>query len=312
MNTAKSLSFVNSIEFLIRIESGPDAGKVYRIFPPKIEIGRDPSLQIVVTDPKSSRNQCSILIKDDVILKDDSSKRTTLLNGQSISEHPLKPGDIISFGETKLQFLAKSIEKKKAPPKLSGNIEQDSLQLEKKSSRKKFHILIGILVLLGATLFFMDEPVKVVEEKLATRADLDKQIEESQEKQDAVKDLAKTKRKLKKRRYLFSVEQHFIKGRRDLQTGHYGRALDSFGTTISSDNNHQVAQQYSRIAKKKRMDLIDTHIRDGVKYKEKVMYDRCVAELEKAMVLINNKKTQKYRVAKTQLEECQVLKSGGF
>ena len=308
MSAAKSLNLLNSIEFLMRIESGPDAGKVYRIFPPKIDIGRDPSLQIVVTDPKASRNQCSILIKDDIILKDQSSKGTTLVNGNHFSEVSLKPGDIISFGETKIQFLAKSVEKKTVKPQIPGSSQNG----EKKTSKKMFHMFLGILVLLGVGLFLMEDPVQTIEEQLVTRSDLDKQIDESKQKQDEMKDIAKTKRKLNKRRYLFSVERHFISGRRDLQTGHYGRALDSFGTTMATDNNHSQAKQYSRIAKKKRTDLIDTHMRDGVKYKQKVMYDRCISELEKAMVLINNKKTQKYRIAKTQLEECRVLKSGGF
>lgn len=312
MSAAKSLNLLKSIEFLMRIESGPDAGKVYRIFPPKIEIGRDPSLQIVVTDPKASRHQCSIIIKDDVVLKDKSSKGTTFVNGNSFSEINLKPGDIISFGNTKIQFMAKSITKNTAAPKLSGAPANGIQNSEKQSSKKVFNIILGILVLLGASLFIIEDPVQKIEEQLVTRAELDQQIEDSKERQNEIKEVAKSKRKLKKRRYLFSVEKHFISGRRDLQTGHFGRAVDSFGTTMATDNNHSRAQQYSRIAKKKKTDLIDTHMRDGVQYKKKVMYDRCIAELEKAMVLINNKKTQKYRIAKTQLEECRVLKTGGF
>lgn len=309
MSTAKSLSIQNSIEFLIRIEKGPGAGKVYRIFPPKVTIGRDASSQIVTTDPKASRNQCSILIKDDVILKDNSSKGTTLINGQSFKEQALKPGDVISFGDTKIQFMVKPAEKNKSNPQLAGIATPGT---NKKNTKPGIRILFGVIILLAAGLFFTEDPVKTVEEQLATRAELDKQIEASQQKQTEIKDIAKSKRKLKKKRYLFSVDQHFIAGFRDLQNGQFGRAIDSFGTVLASDSSHQKAQQYSRIAKKKRMDLIDTHMSDGIKYKQKIMYDRCIAEFEKAKVLINNKKTQKYRIAKTQLEECRVLKSGGF
>ena len=119
MSAAKSLSLLSSIEFLIRIEKGPDKGKVYRIHPPKIEIGRDPATQIVVTDPKASRKQCSIIIKDDVLLVDESSRGTTLVNGQNFSKHKLMPGDLISFGDTEFQFMAKSVNKA-APQQLKG------------------------------------------------------------------------------------------------------------------------------------------------------------------------------------------------
>lgn len=312
MNVAKSLSLLNSIEFLIRIEKGPDAGKTFRIYPPKIEIGRDPSLQIVITDPKASRKQCSIIIKDDVLIKDESSRQTTLVNGQKFKEHLLKPGDIISFGETQIKFLARSLAPKpKAAASIAGQVAKNPISVEKQQARKRFHLFLGIIFILVVGLFFMEETVPIAEEQLVTKDQLVKQVEDSETRQTDFKETFKERNKSEEKRYLFSVENHFIKGFRDLQTGNYSRAIHSFGTTLASDRNHQRALQYSKIAKKKRMDLIDTLMRDGIKYKEKVMYKRCMAEFRKAIVLINNKNDQKHKIAQTQREECRLLRSGG-
>ena len=312
MTAAKSLSLLNSIEFLLKIEKGPDKGKVYRIHPPKIEVGRDPATQIVVTDPKASRKQCSIIIKDDVLLVDESSRGTTLVNGQSFSQHKLMPGDIITFGDTEMQFMAKSANKP-AKPQLKGAPSKPTVSPEKQESRKKFLMFVAVIVVLIAALFAMEETIIKKEKQLVTSDQLEQQIEDSEKRQAEYREnKMKSLGKREKRRQLLSVEQHFVKGFRDLQTGRYGNALDSFDTTIATDSNHQRAKQYAQIARKKQADLIDTHMRDGVKYKNKKMYKRCIGELEKAIVLINNKKDRKFRIAKTQLDECRLLKSGGF
>ena len=83
-------------------------------------------------------------------------------------------------------------------------------------------------------------------------------------------------------------------------------------TIISAPGFAFSAQQYSKTARKKRADVIDTHLQDGQKYKAKLMYKRCAAEFEKALVLINNENSKKYELAKTQLEECRLLKTGGY
>ena len=48
-------------KFTISVRSGPDAGAVYQLLPPRVTIGRDPSSNnVVVNDPKVSRNAAII------------------------------------------------------------------------------------------------------------------------------------------------------------------------------------------------------------------------------------------------------------
>ena len=163
------------------------------------------------------------------------------------------------------------------------------------------------------TVVLLEEPAKAPpEEKLATTEDLKKQIEESEERMSLIRDNRAEQRKLNNKDYLYNVENHFIAGFRDYQNGQYGRAVDSFGTTIGVDQSHVRAQLYRKTAMKKKADLIDTHLRDGQKYKEKMMYNRCEAEFDKALVFINKKDSKRYELAKSQRDECRLLKSGGY
>ncbi len=168
---------------------------------------------------------------------------------------------------------------------------------------------MGLVVVL--LLFFEDDPVGAQQEELVTQETLNKQIEESRERSSKLRESYKEKKKFSRKKYLYSVESHFISGFRDFQNGRYNRALDSFGTTIATDQNHIKAQLYSKTAMRKRSNLIETHLQDGRKYREKMMYNRCAAEFEKAIVLMNNTNSKKYQLAKTELNECRILKSEG-
>ncbi len=312
MSAAKRNIF-KAIDFLIRVQSGPDTGKAYRLQPPKIVLGRDPRCQIVLTDPKVSRKQLVISFSNNVMCEDVSSRKTTLINGKPCGKTILHPGDKISFGQTTLVFETKTREN--AQPQLAGSQNLSEEDIEKQRGQKKLRLFLVVILFMVGTAIFLEEPSVVPPaETLATNADLQKQIDESEERMSLIRQEMDHKRTQQSTddKYIYSVERHFISGFRDFQNGRYGRALDSFGTTIATEPDHARAQLYSKTARKKRANLIDTHLRDGNKYKEKLMYNRCAAEFEKALVLINNVNSNKYSLAKTQLEECNLLKSGGF
>lgn len=309
MSAAAKLKLFKAIDFLIKVESGPDAGKAYRIQPPKITIGRDEKCQIRLTDPKTSRQQLSIKFGDEIICTDLSSRKTTLINGQPCGTRPIKPGDIISFGNTKIKFLTRT--NKAAQPQLPGQ-SRPQLSKEKQESARNLRVfLVLLVVLIFGYLFLQETPQQREEQKLITQTDVTNQIDESNERQAMIRESAAKKRKLADKKYLQNVESHFISGFRDFQNGQYSRAIESFGTTIATDQSHEKAIQYTKTAKKKKADLIDTHLRDGARYRDKMMYNRCAAEFEKAMIYIDNINSKKYELARTQFEECRLLKTGG-
>ena len=324
MSAAKSLDIYKTIDFQLRIESGPDAGKGFRILPPKISLGRDPRNQIVVSDPKASRKQLSIQLGENIILTDHSTRKTTCVNGQSVQAHTLVPGDIITFGTTKIRFVAKSKIKQPAVQKPGSMAKPGKGQAAmsspgamtmglpggakaKKGPKPAFIIIV--LLLVASVIFLMTaETTSKKEQELTSEDELQKQIEDSQANQKRMKEVFAEKKKQSQDDYLANVEQHFIRGFRDFQSKNYTRALQSFSTVIAKDPTHEKALIYGRLAKQRRDELIDKHLLAGELYKSKLMYGRCAAEFEKATVLMSQPTHTKYKLAKERFQECSLLK----
>ncbi len=306
---ARNLNLFKAIDFLLQIEKGPDAGRLYRIQPPKILVGRDPQCQIALTDPKVSRQQFAIQFTDNVTLIDLSSRKTTRVNGKAGHSQILKPGDIITFGDTQIRFNAKTNEH--AQPQLTGQPGRTVASPPKDQQKNIRIFLFAIIGLVGLVLFLQEDPIAATQMKIITQEEVNKQIEESKERSALLRESYIEKKKMTEQNYLQNVEQHFIRGFRDFQNGQYGRAIESFGTTIATDETHNRAIQYNKAALKRREDLVDTHMQDGIKYKEKMMFNRCAVEFDKALVLINDVNSKKYDLAKTQRNECDLLDAGG-
>ncbi|MEM7646766.1 MAG: FHA domain-containing protein, partial [Pseudomonadota bacterium] len=228
--SAKQLNLYKAIDFLIRVDAGPDKGKAYRIMPPKITIGRDPAnCQIVLADPRTSRLQLEIRFLDDIVCIDLSSRKNTLINGAPAHERTLKPGDIISFGSTKMTFMTRT--NSEARVQLQGRTKSPE-QVEKAKGQQRFRVfMIGILMLVGVLFLIQEQPQTAVEEKLLSQSDLNQQIDDSRERMSLIRESRKEKQKLSDKNYIYNVEKHFISGFRDYQNGQYGRAIESFGTT---------------------------------------------------------------------------------
>jgi len=93
---------------LLKVESGPEAGKVYR-FSDEITMGRDPANALPLPDPRASRRH-AVLAPSALglwMLRDLASSNGTFVNGKRIEgPTPLKPGDKIRVGDTVLLVQA--------------------------------------------------------------------------------------------------------------------------------------------------------------------------------------------------------------
>jgi pSer/pThr/pTyr-binding forkhead associated (FHA) protein len=72
-----------------------------------VSVGRKPDCNIVLADPNVSRKHAEIRPHGDgFILIDLGSTNGTKVNGVKIDQHPLRDGDEISFGNTRIRFEA--------------------------------------------------------------------------------------------------------------------------------------------------------------------------------------------------------------
>ncbi|MEM6749131.1 MAG: FHA domain-containing protein [Planctomycetota bacterium] len=93
------------------VTEGPQAGKHYELASRTLSLGRDPSRDIQLTDPKVSRKHAVIRRTDDgyvVALTKD-------LNGLMIGDRPVEgaallvDGDTIRIGDTSLRFVVDAV-----------------------------------------------------------------------------------------------------------------------------------------------------------------------------------------------------------
>jgi len=304
--------------FVIKVAQGPNKGDTYKITPPGVVIGRDPSVcQIALSDGRMSRQQCRIDFKPEgIVLEDLTGKSTTLVNQQPVTLHALTHGDVISAGESMLIFQLPGVRPALAPAQQNAKVgfaapKFGGSSAAPKKLNKNFLIIVGLLIAGAAFLFLYPNGKKAKEPKVAGPEAMDEAIEAVQKRQEELSkytsNLSETDLYNKR-----SAQKHYIRGFRDFQAGKYTRAIEAFQTTLATDPTHAVARRYYRLAEKRRQDSVDQHMDLGNKYRQKAMYKMCIAEFEKVLQIINQPSHKKYQLAKEQIKECRLsLQQGG-
>jgi pSer/pThr/pTyr-binding forkhead associated (FHA) protein len=91
----------------LRIVSGPGRGREIRLDPKRpMSMGRSQTNELVLEDDAISGQHCRVRHEDEGwVLHDLGSTNGTRVNERRVDRHRLKGGDLISLGETSLQFL---------------------------------------------------------------------------------------------------------------------------------------------------------------------------------------------------------------
>lgn len=300
---------LSQYHFLLQILEGSGKGQSFRIFPPRVSIGRV-DCNIIINDPKVSRTQCILYFKPEgIALEDQANKGNTIVNEKPVQKVILQHKDILQFGDTKIQFIIQDpnfdAEKNKKNFEVIQGKKDDAK--EKKSS-PMFYFLVVIIVLLLA-LILLSTTKKQELPALKTQAEINKEIEASTKIQEEIR-LKQSQVPQAIQESKHEAQKHFIRGFRDYQNEQYSRALEAFRTALSLDPDHEMSKRYKTLSTKKRQELIDKQMELGEKYKSKNMYDRCAASFEAVLYIINNRKISKYQLAREKMLECQLLKGG--
>jgi pSer/pThr/pTyr-binding forkhead associated (FHA) protein len=93
-------------------------GRTQELKAEKTTIGRVEDNSFPIAEPSVSSHHCEILLRgNDVIVKDLGSTNGTFINGEKVSESPLKPGQILRLGQVEMRLETDAAPS--APKKLS-------------------------------------------------------------------------------------------------------------------------------------------------------------------------------------------------
>ncbi len=321
-------------KFVLTVRQGPDAGAVYQLLPPRVAIGRGSDCDVILKDPRVSRSSAVIEFSmEQITIRDVSTRNGLYVNGENVLQASIKDGDIIHIGDTQMAFSVEAIplppptfpstprpftppfpgvppaggpHAASAPPPPTPSYAPSGL-----SGRQKFYIGLGILVLGLVYLLTSETPKQKEEQTLRTVEQIEQEIQESEQRIEELMQKRVFKNNEEKVRFE-EANRHFIEGFRDYQKAQYMRALRSFETAKTIDPKHPLAARYYKLAEKKRDELVAELTLEGRRYREKKMYARCSAQLEKVMSMIPNKQDLKYKAAEALKNECDKLAEQRF
>ena len=94
----------SSAKFCLRMVKGVPPDGVYSI-EGKVRIGRSEESEIVLVDPSVSRAHAVVEVRGgEPVVRDVGSTNGTFVNGRRVRSRPLRDGDELLFGDTKMRF----------------------------------------------------------------------------------------------------------------------------------------------------------------------------------------------------------------
>ncbi len=87
------------MDYMLVAVTGEHKGKAWPVTSAPLTLGRDPSSQIVMTNPSISRRHCQVLLHDGMVLLEDlGSRNLPIVNGKPVRHHALNSGDDLFLG----------------------------------------------------------------------------------------------------------------------------------------------------------------------------------------------------------------------
>lgn len=307
-----SLPQISPEKYLIEIVDGPDRGAKFQVLSGQIKIGRGEENDIVLNDPRCSREHAVITISPQAIFIEDlNSQNGITVDGQKSPRSFLTNGSRVSLGSTTLVF------KKMIPegPSLSvvgNNIDGSSTENILASKQKKKNKIIFYAIIVGVALIAV---LLITENQnkndLKNKAfSVDDEIDNSKKRQEALfkEQLASGKAS---RQYL-DAQASFTKGLRDYREGLFKSAVSAFSATLSIYPEHEAARRYLRLAQLKLDEQVQLTVQEGNRYMDQGLYQNAKASFNQVMILVGDPENKIYQEAREKYNECVLILRGAF
>lgn len=334
-------------KFKLKIVAGPHSNEIYTISKSVTKIGRGEENDIkLINDSRISRYHAEVYIDNEQVkFKNISQKNFILLDGQVVDQGVLTSGVKLHMGETTFEVYSDSpavvsseltvkvdpilkpmhLQKtsqglptqptskatlKTVPKKTFIAKPSSSFKPGVQTSNNGRFYLYGGLALVIAGLYYV------------LTLDSKKEIQTFRSSQQVEYDLLQSsdeKKRLQERlEVMQSVgaqrsQENLIKGFRDFQQGNYARARDNFQVVLNLDPENAIAKRYYHLSKIKFDEMLQFHMLQGLRYRDKKNYRLCRSSFQSALVMIQNyQQHPKYREIKNFFDECNLALEGRY
>lgn len=301
----------------VSVLSGPNKGTTYRVVAGKITMGRGPDNDVVVSDPKSSRNHVEIVaMADGFEIRDITDRNQIRVDGRECKRAPLQDGSVFELGGTQFRFSNRAltaIVKPSSSVPMAGDWNTNvavprpmprsgvggGLRRRPKGNSNIMWAgaaVIGVAVWLSMNTPPKAKPSPTSEEQIAAEAKAVEKIKESgssRPKGVSLNDLGYNQ-----------AQQAYVAGFQDFRNGQYERALASFQACLSLFPQHQLCNRYMALTQRKFDELVQYHMVYGKKYRDQGQYGACSAAFRNVMVMIKDQGNKRYQEAKDNLAAC--------
>lgn len=287
-----------------------------------------------------------------ITISDVSSRNSLRVNSETVLEASIKNGDMIRIGDSELKFSvealaihpmmsARSSPDQRLPGSRSGAIlpfapgatvpapglfpgssspppppgsaapRTRPVSQANASGTIRFYVILSFVLLLFTWLMTSQNAAKKPESRLRTVEQIEndiKSVSESREAYMKQNEFNSPEEELRHR----EAQRHYSEGFRDYQKGQFARAMKSFETARAINPNHELAARYYKLAEKQRDEMIAMFTLEGRRYREKHMFSRCSAALEKALDALQNPDDLKYKQVEELKKDCDARLKGRF
>ncbi len=326
--------------FRIVIMNGPDKGTAYKLLANRVSLGRGDDNDIVINDPKCSRQHAVLEIQNgEVEIIDVSHKNMIMVDSQKFSQTKLTTGGTFTIGATNIrveldaqddqqmdQFTASvAVPRPMAsapiaplismPQQASPNLEptrvynKPNLGSPRKHKAKRsptFYVIVGLIGALIIWIVMSHGPHKPQDIPITTDAQVESTIKAFEKRDQEL--LRQTQLTPQQRQ----AQIYYLEGFRDYGKGQYGPAITEFRAALSMNPQYELAGRYLRMAQMQQDRMIQEDMIAGRQYHNRGSYQLCVASFDIVMTTLNDPNNLTYREAKAIRDECALRLKGSF
>jgi pSer/pThr/pTyr-binding forkhead associated (FHA) protein len=302
-------------KYVLEIVAGPDKGAQFQVFAGDIKIGRGENNDIVLNDPRCSREHAVLKITTQAIFIEDlGSQNGVTVDGQKSARSFISNGSKVSLGSTTFIFrkvanTPSALETKITSTLASATPQVQSLVSKVATDPKKMTFYIIVVGVVVVALFFLTMPT-TVQKSAPTPLTPDQEIQDSQKRQETL--LKEQMQSGKASRQYLDAQASFTKGLRDFREGLYKNAVSSFSATLSIYPDHPTAKRYLRLAQMKLDEKVQLTMQDGNRFMDQQKYQNAKVAFSEVMLLVGDPQNKIYQEAKEKYNECVLILRESF